>query len=740
MSQDDEDDKPKKADEAKGDKAKPDEAKKPDKVEKDDKTAKPDKARASAKTDTPDEDDTDKKGDKAKATADKANKDDPVAKADKDDPVAKAAKADQADKDKVANVAKADEADKAGKVDKPVPADDDDDEDDDIEDLKRRYLLKRFWESASGFWRGNARRVSWFLTGSLLATIAVQLVIQYQLTVWNRVIFDALENKNADTVLFQAMIFPVLAVASVLSWVVLVYLRMTTQRRWRRWLTSHVIDRWLGSGRYYQLNLVKGDHQNPEYRIAEDLRLATESPVEFVVGIVSASLSAMTFIVVLWTIGGALTVPIGGTTITIPGFLVVGAVVYAIIASGSMLLIGRRFVRVAENKNQAEAEYRYILTRLRENGESIALIRGEPEERAGLEASITNVLRRWRDVCFQTMRTTIVYQGSGILAPVVPVILSAPKFLDGSMTLGQVMQAASAFVIVQQAFSWLVDNYPRFADWTASARRVASLMVSLDTLDRAEEAGVGHIDYGETNDAALHLSDLSVTLDDGTVVVNDADVAIEPGEKVLVVGESGTGKSSLVRAIAGLWPWGGGKLELQAGARLFMLPQRPYIPIGTLRRAVTYPSGVDDVPAEEVAEAMEQVGLGDFIERLDEEANWDQILSGGEKQRVAFARILVHKPDIIVMDEATSALDPGSQEYLMNLIQEKLPKTTIISVGHRPELEKFHERKLVLEARKEGAKLARDIDISKVRHRRRWRWPRRRRRGQAAKERAKKAA
>jgi vitamin B12/bleomycin/antimicrobial peptide transport system ATP-binding/permease protein len=231
---------------------------------------------------------------------------------------------------------------------------------------------------------------------------------------------------------------------------------------------------------------------------------------------------------------------------------------------------------------------------------------------------------------------------------------------------------------------------------------------------------------------------LSVTLDDGTVVVNDADVAIQPGEKVLVVGESGTGKSSLVRAIAGLWPWGGGKLDVQSGARLFMLPQRPYIPIGTLRRAVTYPSGVDDVAHEEVADAMEHVGLGAFIERLDEDENWDQALSGGEKQRVAFARLIVHKPDIIVMDEATSALDPGSQEHLMKLVHERLPKTTIISVGHRPELEKFHERKLVLEAREEGAKLARDIDLSKVGRRRRWRWPRRRRRGETAK--TKKAA
>src|SRR5262245_16257870 len=601
-----------------------------------------------------------------------------------------------------------------------------DDHDEAREDRKRRYLLKQFWQVASQFWRGKARRTAWFLTGSLLVTISVQLVIQYQLTVWNRTIFDALENKNSDVVLFQAVIFPAIAVASVTSWVVLVYLRMTTQRRWRRWLAGHLTDRWLNEGRYYQLNLVKGDHQNPEYRMAEDLRLATESPVEFVVGIVSATLSALTFIVVLWTIGGSLTIPIGGANMTIPAFLVLGAIIYAVIASGSMLLIARRFVPVAEAKNQAEAEYRYLLTRVRENGESIALIRGEPEERAGVDSALENVLRRWRDVCFQTMRTTIGYQGSGILAPVVPVILCAPKFLDGSMSLGQIMQAASAFVIVQQAFSWLVDNYPKFADWTASARRVASLIVSLDHLDRAEQSGVGRIEYGEVKDAALRLADLSVTLDDGTVVVNEAEVCIDPGEKVLVVGESGTGKSSLVRAIACLWPWGGGKLEMKSGARLFMLPQRAYIPLGTLRRAVTYPKAVDEVPEEDVAEAMEQVGLGQLIERLDEEGSWDQILSGGEKQRVAFARLLVHEPDILVMDEATSALDPPSQEHLMKLIHKRLPKMTIISVGHRPELEAFHERKLVLEARQEGAKLVCDIDLGPVetgRRQRRW-WPR----------------
>ena len=232
------------------------------------------------------------------------------------------------------------------------------------------------------------------------------------------------------------------------------------------------------------------------------------------------------------------------------------------------------------------------------------------------------------------------------------------------------MQAASAFTIVQGAFNWLVDNYPRLADWTASARRVASLMVSLDALERAESGdGVGRIERSDDGEgAALRLRDLSVTLDDGTAVVDDTDVAIMPGERVLVAGESGTGKSTLVRAIAGLWPWGGGRIEVQKGAKLMLLPQRPYIPIGTLRRAATYPDASDSRSVEEVAEAFKRVGLEHLVDRIDEEAPWDQTLSGGEKQRLAFARIFLHNPDIIVLDEATAALDPESQDKLMELL------------------------------------------------------------------------
>ena len=461
--------------------------------------------------------------------------------------------------------------------------------------LRRRLLLGRFWLSARGFWgppRGD--RLAWLLTATILLTVLLYLAASYGMNVWNRAIFDALERRDGGTVLYLSLIYVPLLVASVTVMLLQVYARMTTQRRWRAWLNNHLLDRWLKNGRYYQLNLVGGDHQNPEYRIADDVRVATESPVEFATGLLTAVLSAVTFILVLWTIGGALTFTIAGATITIPGFLVVAAMIYAVLASGSMVFIGRRFITVSENKNQAEAEYRYVLTRLRENGESIAVLGGEEEERNAVDGSLTNVLRRWRQICFQTVRTTIISQTSGYIAPVLPIILCAPKFLNGTMTLGQVMQAASAFTIVQAAFNWLVDNYPRLADWTASARRVASLMVSLDALERAEKGeGVNRIERTEGTAAALRLSDLSVTLDTGKAVVKDAEVDIMPGERVLVAGESGTGKSTLVRAIAGLWPWGEGNVQVASGAKMFLMPQRAYVPVGTLRRAATYPEPAD---------------------------------------------------------------------------------------------------------------------------------------------------
>jgi putative ATP-binding cassette transporter len=608
--------------------------------------------------------------------------------------------------------------------------------DEERERVRKRYLVRRFWRSALGWWKGERRRAAWMLTVGLILIILANLLVQYGINVWNRKFFDALQKKDSAAAWTQGLIFLPLALAAIVGGILSVYLRLTTMRTWRRWLTGHMVDYWLSKGRYYQLNLVDGDHKVPEYRLSEDVRVATEAPVDFAAGLLQALLSAATFITVLWAIGGTLTVEIGGATWNIPGFLVFGAVIYAGLASGAMLIVGRRFVPVAESKNQAEAEYRYVLTRVRENGESIALLGGEKEERAGLDRALRNVIHRWRDLCFQYMRTTGIAQASQTVAPVIPVLLCAPKFLADQMSLGEVMQAASAFVIVQTAFSWLVDNYPRFADWTASARRSASLLVSIDTLETAEEHGVGIIDQTDTDEAALRLSNLSVTLDDGTSVINDTDVTIMPGEKVLVVGESGTGKSTLVRAIAGLWPWGGGEIQFQRGAKVFLLPQRAYVPVGTLRRAATYPDAPESVPDETVRDTLRAVGLEQFAERIDEtDTAWDQTLSGGEKQRLAFARLLIQKPSIIVLDEATSALDPPSQKRMMELLIERLPQSTVVSVGHRPELEAFHDRKLVMAAHPGGAKLARDIQLVARRGAgiARWRWQRRRRKSRPLK-------
>jgi len=585
----------------------------------------------------------------------------------------------------------------------------------DTDQQTRQYLLARFWEAALGFWRNGGGRTAWVLTIAVIAIAVVNLVLQYRLNVWHRAMFDALDRRDGSSVLHQTVIFLPLIAAVVSVAATGTLAKMTLQRRWRAWLNAHVLDQWLTNGRYYQLNLVPGDHANPEYRVAEDLRLSVEAPVDFAIGIFSAVTSAMVFIGVLWFIGGELTFSIGSTIFRIPGFLVVAAFIYAVLASGSMVIFARGFIKVSEDKNQAEADYRYVLTRLRENGESIALLGGETEERAGLDGAFTTVRKRWYELMMQYFRTTIVSQSSNGLAPVIPILLCAPKYVAGAMTLGEVMQAVSAFMIVQAAFSWLVENYPRLADWTASASRVASLWVSLDRLQRAESEGTtGRIVRNQAEGGALRLRDVSVTLDDGSAVVNEADIKIARGEKVLVVGESGTGKSTLVRAIAGLWPWGSGEIELKFEG-LFFMPQKPYVPLGTLRRAVAYPLSPEEADEAMVRTAVEEVGLGHFLDRLDEDtATWEHILSGGEKQRLAFARVLIQRPETIIMDEATAALDPPSQEQLMRLLLERLPEATVISVGHRPELEAFHTRKLVLEYRADGARLVSDEPLQRT--------------------------
>jgi putative ATP-binding cassette transporter len=576
-----------------------------------------------------------------------------------------------------------------------------------LEIEQREPLVRRFWCTARGFWSApKSWKVAWLMTACLIILVIGQLVFQYQLNLWNKAIFDALERKDGAVVLRQALLFGPLAVGSIAVAVCIVYARMRMQRRWRAWLTEYTITRWLDQGRYYQLNLIDGDHKNPEARISDDVRIATEQPVDFAVGILSAILTSATFMGVLWSVGGNLTIGYQGAQVFIPRYLVIAVVIYCVIISGLMTVIARSFVPTAENKNQVEAEFRAALTRVREYGESIAILGGEKEERARLDELLHKVIVGWSRMAAQYMRTMFVSHGNFIVAAVIPVILCAPKYLAGDMSLGTVMQASAAFIQVQYAFNWIVDNYPRLAEWTASARRASNLLVAIDGLDHIEDSQVGAIKRDEAEGAAIRLKDVSIALSDGTVVVDEADVTVQFGEHVLVAGESGTGKSTLVRAIAGLWPWGEGEITLAPDAKMFLMPQKLYIPLGTLRRATTYPRAADDFNDKEISETLELVGLGHLTDKLDDEdAKWDRTLSGGEQQRLAFARLFLHKPDIVVMDEATSALDPESQKMLMEKLAERLPKTAIISVGHRPELEAFHERKVNLVRREGGARL-----------------------------------
>ena len=569
--------------------------------------------------------------------------------------------------------------------------------------------LRKFWCLARGFWGRGEALVSRLLSAALLLTILLALAASYGMNVWYRVIFDAMQSREARTVLSLSLLYLPLLAGSVLVSVMQLRLRMSIQRRWRAWLNNRLLDQWLREGRCYQLDLVGGARLNPEGRIAEDARIATEAPVELAIGLTTAVLSAATFVVVLWTVGGAFIVEIAGATIIVPGFLVVAAAVYSALASGTMFLIGRRLIVLSERKNQAEAEYRYGLTALRQDAEGIALLEGEHEERRGADRSFRAVVGAWRDVCLQSMRTTVVSQTSGYITPILPIVLCAPKFLDGALTLGEVMQAASAFVLVQSAFNWMVDNYPRLADWVASARRVTTLDTALEELARAQGPHAGKIERGDHPLAALRLRDVSVLRADGMALIKGAELSIMPGEKLLLTGASGTGKSTLVRALAGVWPWGGGRIEVRAGAKLLVLPQRPYLPAGTLRRIVCYPDAADNRSAGEIAAALRKVDLGHLAARLEENAPWDRILSGGEKQRLAFARVFLMRPDIVVLDEATAALDPSSQDRLMKRLMRELKGSAVVSVGHRPELAAFHHRTVMLAPGVCGATLASDV-------------------------------
>jgi len=567
----------------------------------------------------------------------------------------------------------------------------------------------QYWRLSGGFWRGVTARQAWLLTLATIGLVMANTGVQYGINRWNAFFFDALEKKQSNIVLSAIGLFAVLAVASSAITVLQLIARMRLQVYWRQWLTEQLATKWLDDQRFYRLSIAAPDLDAPEFRIADDARIATEPVVDFGSGIMNAVLTAIVFFGVLWSVGGDATV----FAFEIPGFMVFAAIAYSVVMSGSMLLFGRPLIARIEAKNSAEARLRTEMAHVRENAESIALIGGEADETRGLRLTLQALVEAWMRQISQLARMTWLMGSNWAVAPVLPLLLEAPNYLAGTLTLGALMQTAAAFVQVQVALNWLFDNYPRIAEWLASAGRVTGLWAAFSQLDASVGTGAeDRIMIGDSPDGALRLEGLSVTQFNGRVMIDEADTAIEHGDKVLLTGESGTGKSTLIRAIAGLWPWGSGRVLLPKGARVAFLPQRAYIPHGTLRQVLQYPVASAEVPDAVLRAALERCGLQQFSLRLDDEDRWDKQLSGGEQQRIGFARLMIQRPDIVIMDEATAALDVGSQASMMDLFRDELAEATVISVGHRPELEAYHTRKLALRRHATEAGLS-EIDVER---------------------------
>jgi len=556
----------------------------------------------------------------------------------------------------------------------------------------------RFYKLALGFWRGDSARAAWFLSLAFLACLFASMGLQVAVTRWNKYFFDALQAKDMRVVQLSVLLALALALATAFVAVLLIQSRMRLQLRWRRWLTETLVARWLGERRFYQLTILR-TIDNPEARIAEDGRIAVELFVDIAGGVLNTVILSASFMVVLWSVGGSMT--IGG--FTIPGYLVIAVVLYTALTSFGMLLLGRPLVNAVAHKAAGEGDFRYALTRTRENAETIALIGGDDDERATIMTSFTELAQRWIGVIGRQTRMMFLSSGNNVIAPVVPLILCTPKFMSGEMSLGDLMQAAAAFGQVQTALNWLADNAYNLANWSASARRVGELDKAFGELDAAARARGGQtIVLEDSPDGDFHIRDLTVSQVSGDSMLSESEAHFAPGDKVLVQGPSGSGKSTLIRAIAGLWPWGSGRIQRPNEASIAFMPQRPYMPLGTLRSAIDYPANEHKAEAGEIEKILAECGLEHLVARLDEEDSWSTVLSGGELQRVAFARILLKKPDIVIMDEATSALDELTQARMMELVEERLANSTLLHVAHRPGLEKYHNRQIVLERAEEG--------------------------------------
>ncbi len=550
---------------------------------------------------------------------------------------------------------------------------------------------KDFSRIALPYFQGDDK---WAGRGLLAVVIALQLFqvwLNVQFNTWYNTFYNALQTKNWDVFIYQIGLFAILAAAFIISAVYQLYLQQWLTIRWRSWLTDHYMQRWLSDGTHYRMRLRGDQVDNPDQRISEDLRSFVSSTLSIGIDLLGSIVTLVSFVVILWGLSAHNPLVIGSWSMQIPGYLVWAALIYAMFGTWVTHLVGRPLIRLNYDQERYEADFRFSLVRLRENAEEVTLLSGEDAERHGLLDRFGRVVGNFHDIMNRTKRLTFLTAGYNQAAVIFPFLVVSPLYFSGAMMLGGLMQISSAFGQVQSALSFFVTAYSSIADWRAVLNRLSGFESSLDWAESLSGGGPQHR-QSESGDNKLKTQGLTVALPDGKHIVKVSDFVIEPGEKVLVTGPSGSGKTSLFRALGGVWPFGFGDIEVPAQESVLVLPQQPYLPIGSLRRAVTYPAPEDTFTDAEIKQAVEEVGLGPFLDRLDETTYWSDLLSGGEQQRLSIARALLQKPKWLLLDEATSALDEESEAMLYRLLLERLPDTATLSIGHRSTLTTFHGR------------------------------------------------
>ena len=550
-------------------------------------------------------------------------------------------------------------------------------------------------------WLGSTEgKVGARLVALLIAINFFQVAMQIRLNVWYRDLFNALQGKDLPAFWHQIFwVFAPLATIWITVAVYEIFVDNSLHIRWRTWMTRKMAARWLDHGTHYRISLVGPETDNPDQRIQADIKLFVLQIMNLSIRLLSQAATLVSFVIILWGLSRDFVIP--GTNMVFPGFLVWLVIAYAVVGTWLTHVIGKPLIGLDFRQESVEANYRFSLARLREYGEQVALLRGEKAETARLDLSFSEVVRNYLQILSRQMKLTTFTAGYSQLSVIFPYILAAPSYFIGKITLGQFQQTASAFSQVQSAMSFFISAYTTLAAFKANTDRLTTFNASMT---RAEAAGLASkIDVAPERDARdMSLEGLKLALPDGREIVEIGDFHFKEGPSVLVTGQSGSGKSTMLRAISGIWPFGEGHVHVPAGKSVMLIPQKPYIPSGTLRAAVTYPGLDEQYDDAAIKAALEAVNLGHLTGKIDLEDNWAHHLSGGEQQRVSLARALLARPDWLLLDEATASLDEPTEAVIYETLKRLLPQTTIVSIGHRSTLIAMHDRQVDMQKQPSG--------------------------------------